>query len=405
MSKSKVMSLTMWFVVLLFYMYQSVIRVLPSALIPEIMEQLSIGADIFGHYAGIYYIGYNLSHIPLAIALDRFGVKKIIPICVILTAIGLLPIIYSDYWGFSIIGRMITGVGSSASVLGLFYIINNRFGQKHFTMVFGISATIGLLVTTYGSSIIYNLSLYGGWKNAIKTLFMLGILMAIICWIVLPKTTVVDNSKSVIEDLKEVLFNKKLILLCLFGGAMIGPLEGFADVWGTPFLSSVYSLEKSVSIQLPALIFTGMAIGLPLMGYIVDKTKKHYELAILSGVIMLVSFLYMLLGKVVENNLSTTMLVVGLFSSYQLIIVSLAGSIVRKKVSTLAITCANMIMMTFGYIFHVVIGNTIYKLWDGRMFNNVPLYNSEVFIYGLAIIPVGLTIGIIGFSFLKIRKY
>ena len=140
----------MWFLASFFYAYQYVIRVLPNIMMPEITQKFNIGADIFGQFSGIYYIGYAGIHIPIGLMLDRFGPKKVMPACGLLTVAGLLPLVFSELWVYPVIGRGLIGIGSSAAILGVFKIIRMSFKESQFTRMLGISVTIGLLGAMYG---------------------------------------------------------------------------------------------------------------------------------------------------------------------------------------------------------------------------------------------------------------
>ena len=87
-----------WFLVSFFYAYQYVLRVIPRVLMPDILEKFQIDVAIFGQFSGFYYLGYIIMHIPLGILLDRVGPKFILPCCIALITLGLLPLIYMDTW-------------------------------------------------------------------------------------------------------------------------------------------------------------------------------------------------------------------------------------------------------------------------------------------------------------------
>ena len=62
-----------------------------------------------------------------------------------------------------------------------------------------------------------------------------------------------------------------------------------------------------------------------------------------------------------------------------------------------------MIMMSFGYFFHRVIGMVLQHVWDGKhdIMGN-PIYSSDNLYNALMVLPISLAIAILGYSILVI---
>ena len=392
----------MWALASLFYAYQYVLRVLPNIMMPEIMEKFHIDAGIFGQFSGLYYIGYAGMHIPIGIMLDRFGPRVVMALSIILTIIGLVPLIYTDVWIYPSIGRALIGMGSSGAILGVFKVIRMGFPERHFTRMLGISVTIGLLGAIYGGQPVNYLLTIFGWERVLEVISIVGIMLAALTYISIPKhITQEAQSLNIWQDIKSVLTNSKVLAICLLGGLMVGPLEGFADVWGTEFLKSVYNFEDSIASTLPSFIFFGMCFGAPFLSYIADKTQAYYEVIAISALVMGVGFIMVLTGSLSATMLMIVFSIIGVMCAYQIPVIYKASTQVEEKVVGLTTACANMIIMFFGYFFHSSIGQLMDRFWDGQIINGAPVYNGEAFTYALAVIPVGLAIGGIGFVLLR----
>src|ERR1700738_4048264 len=131
-SVSKKVVWMVWIIASVFYAYQYILRVMPNIMLQDIMEQFGIGAATFGQFSGVYYVGYSLMHLPIGIMLDRYGPKKIMTGCILLTVAGLLPLLFSNHWIYPIAGRFLMGIGASAAILGVFKIIRMTFSEERF---------------------------------------------------------------------------------------------------------------------------------------------------------------------------------------------------------------------------------------------------------------------------------
>ncbi|NQY42190.1 MAG: MFS transporter [Legionellales bacterium] len=397
---------TVWFLGSIFYSYQYILRVLPNIIMPEILSKFQINADTFGQFSGMYYIGYSIMHIPIGMSLDRIGPKKVIPICVLLTISGLIPLIYSDIWIYPILGRVLMGIGSSGAILGVFKIIRICFSEDKFTRMLGLSVTIGLLGAIYGGQPVNYMMSILGWEYVLKLLLLIGVILALALFIFLPTNDQPEKKlqESVLSDVKKVLTNRKVLLICLLAGCMVGPLEGFADVWGTEFLKIVYNMEDNTASTLPSMIFLGMCFGAPVLSYIADKTKAYYQLLFISAFLMGAGFILLIYTRLPTSILTILFIFIGVLCAYQILSIYKATTCIEQQLFGVTTACANMIIMFFGYVFHSVIGLIIQKNWDGLVNNGIPIYSPNAFITGLIPIILGLFIAFAGYLFIFISE-
>lgn len=391
MSRSKTIAWMVWMIVSIFYAYQYILRVMPNIMLEDIMHQFNIDAAIFGQYSGIYYLGYCLMHLPIAIMLDRYGPKKVMTGCILLTAIGLLPIVFTDYWVYPIVGRAFIGMGSSAAILGAFKVIRMTFKEKHFTRMLSLSVTIGLIGAIYGGGPVSYMSHALGYQTVIQIFIALGIILAGLTYCIVPHMAPTPN-RAIGADIKEVLINPKVMALCICAGMMVGPLEGFADVWATEFLKEVYGFDTNIASYLPSMIFVGMCFGAPVLSFVAEKTGSYLGSIIGAGIVMAAIFMALILRVLTIDSMTINFLVVGICCAYQILALYKASTYVSEYVSGLTTAVANMIIMSFGYIFHTIIG-VIVDVYGGTD-------TTSAFIYGIGVIPVALGMGIIGFSIL-----
>jgi len=377
-----------WFLASIFYAYQYILRVLPNIMFNEFAEQFNIGAGLFGQFSGVYYIGYALMHLPIGILLDRFGPKKIMFLCILSTVIGMMPILYSHNWILALAGRTLVGIGSSAAILGTFKIIRMTFEERYFTRMLSFSVTIGLLGAIYGGGPVAYLSKIFGYQSVIFGLVIMGIILSCITYIMVPTAQPVKQ-KSIKEELFLVLKNPRVIMICLFAGMMVGPLEGFADVWGAEFFKIVYDIDKSQSSYLISMIFIGMCFGAPVLSLIAEKTNNYFGVIIGASFLMCIVFSFLLYFKISINIITISFILVGVCCAYQILAIYKASSYVPEHVVGITTAIANMIIMIFGYVFHTVIGAIIEVLGG--------VQNKTAFIYGISIIPITLLISMIGF--------
>lgn len=395
LSNSRMIAWAVWIIASVFYAYQYVLRVMPNIMLDDIMQQFDIGAATFGQFSGIYYIGYSLLHLPIGMMLDRYGPRIVMTGCILLNVVGLMPLLMSDYWIYPILGRFLIGVGSSAAILGLFKIIRMTFSEEKFPRMLSLSVTIGLIGAIYGGGPVSYMREEYGYQTVIQLFAVMGVALAFITYLIIP-TIQSTPQGTPLADIKEVITNRRVMGSCIFAGLMIGPMEGFADVWGTAFLKQIYGYDVTLAASLPSVIFIGMCVGGPLLSFIAEKVKNYLAAIIAAGTVLILVFLLLLAFNFTTTTLSIHFAIIGGCCAYQILAIYKASTYVRQEVAGLTTAVANMIIMIFGYAFHATMGSVINTMGGAG--------NSEAILYGIAVIPAGLLLGTAGFTVLLLTE-
>jgi predicted MFS family arabinose efflux permease len=391
LSSSRTVAWTIWMIASVFYAYQYILRVMPNIMLEEIMGQFHIGAATFGQFSGVYYIGYSLLHLPIGILLDRYGPRKVMSGCILLTVIGLSPLIFAEHWVYPVIGRILIGLGSSAAILGVFKIIRMTFQEARFARMLSITVMVGLLGAIYGGGPVSIMRDLLGYQTVIQMFAILGIALSVATYWIVPDVKSTSQS-SVWADVKEVINNRKLIGMCLCAGLMVGPLEGFADVWGTAFLKQAYGFEGTLAASLPSMIFIGMCFGSPVLNFIAEKVGSYLATIVAAGIIMVICFSSLLVAQLPSAILTVSFVMIGVCCAYQILAIYKASTYAREHVAGLSTALANMIIMIFGYAFHSLIGGIV-NAFGGPS-------NLQALIMGVSVIPIALAFGTLGFGLL-----
>ncbi len=395
----------LWSMGAFFYAYQYILRVCPSVMIDDIMAKFAIDAGDYGTFSGVYYLGYALMHLPIGILLDRFGPKWVMPGCVLISVLGILPLTLGSSWPMAIAGRFLVGAGSSGAILGVFKILRLYFPDSLFSRLLGFSVTVGLAGAIYGGYPVRALSLTMGWESVLMGVFVGGGVLALLMAFLTPtlKETDKGEDSSLFQDLKEVFSNKYVLGTALFAALMVGPLEGFADVWAFSYLVRVYGYDPAVASSLPSLIFIGMGVGSPILAYLAEKWKAYYPTTLACALGMAVFFGVLLLFQVSPWIVGVFFFLIGVLSAYQVLALYMNSKHLPDRLSGVVTAFTNMVIMSFGYVFHTLIAKIMVWQWDGAVKDCVPVYSPNSYVYGLGVIPVALVLAFFGFWWVKGR--
>lgn len=396
MDISRFTAWSMWLTVSFFYGYQYILRVMPNILMADIIERYKISASAFGQFSGLYYIGYAMMHIPLGIMFDRYGLKRVVPVCMLMTSIGLLPLIFTDILLYPLVGRMLIGMGSSAAILGIFKVIIFAFGTEKFTHMFSLSTIIGLAGAIYGGGPVSYMCKIMGYQFVVGFFAFIGACLAILTYFIMPHIPA-HTTTSAFSDIRDVLLTKKVIIICLCSGLFVGTIEGFADVWASTFLKLRYGLSEGLAASLPAVIFLGMCFGGPFLSFIAKKTKNYIGTIIAAGFTIMIGFTILVSGLMPNYYVPIIFGFIGVASAYKILALYKTTTYLDDRLASLAAAVVNMVVMFFGYLFHTSIGLVVNAMGGAK--------NPQALAWGVAVIPIAASIGLIGFIFVGFHDY
>lgn len=397
-----------WLLASLFYAFQMTLRVLPAIMSVEIMNKFNLDIKAFGMLAGFYYLGYAGGQIPIGLMLDKYQPKYVIAGCIILCISGLGLLAASENVEFAYLARLLIGLGSVAGILGSVKTIND-FYPKNETLMLGFTVLIGVIGAIFGGRpVIKLLNLYS-MEEVLMQIAVIGLILAALIIVFYNKDVSSQATKnSQISSKLKYIFRKWQIWLAgLCGGLMVGPLEGFADVWGVNYFQQVHLITKENASDASFLIFLGLGIGGPILGYLNQISKNYLRLIASCGGLMIILFMIILNYAPIKYQLILPLtFLIGLFSAYQVIVFSLAGRYAPQDMVGVATSVINMFIMSFGFVFHYIIGYILHNYFTAtKTLLGYKAYSMQAYNYAFSVIIIGLIIGSLGFMFLhKIAK-
>lgn len=395
--------IALWAVATTFFAFQFILRLTAGILREDIMQKFAVDTSAFGTLAGYYYLGYAGMQIPLGIMLDKFNFRVVTAFAILLTVISTLTFVLADNWNIVLFGRFLMGAGSAVGFLAVAKVIALFFEEKHHALMIGFSFTFGLMGAVFGGTPMKLLFNNFGYYNTFISLACAGAVIASIVLMVsdkrIERVENSPNSHPSFRKIMKLLLNPKIILVGIAGGFMVGPLEGFADVWAMPFFQHVHHLSENDAIFVSSLVFMGMCVGGPLLAYAAQKIGSNILVIASTGVLTFIVFLIIFFAPGMSSYiLGGLMFYLGILCCYQVLVFAFASDMVDSSCAGMAIAIINCLNMSFGYLFHKTISVVIGKYWTGMTnLAGLPVYDYEAYIYSLMIIPVGCLVGTIIF--------
>jgi MFS family permease len=416
----------MWIIPSIFFMFQFIPRLWLGQNADHIRGQLSIDWQCFGYINALYYFGYAGMQIPVAMMLDRFQPRYVISSLIALLSLSFLAFTLTDNWMVAAGARFFIGIGSAAGFLGVSKIISQWFDRKTYSKLLGISIAFGILGAVYGGGPTYVLVQKYGVDTVAFGIVGVGLALALAVFFSVrsPEKSHENNEKLTIAHLKELISSPTIWILGAVNLLLVGPLEGFADLWGERYLVDYFGFEKTRALELVSFIFIGLISASPITPWI-GKKIGDYALINVCGLGIVLCFMVLFMHWAPSWwGVATTLFMMGAFSAYQTNLLSAGSEMVRPVLMGVTIAFLNSWNMSGGSVFHPLVGmimdsgktgesnlmgDIIAFLDSWNIFGGATgqsnLVSESTYIAALSTIPLAATIGVVLMFFIGIIHY
>lgn len=389
----------------LFYCYQFVLRVSPNVMNNELMKDFAIDATTFGTMIAFYSWSYAGIQIPLGIALDRFGPGRLLTIASLICALSCFLFSLSTSPYLASFSLFVMGLGSACGFLGSIKIGTIWFPPSHLARVIAVIMIFGTIGAGLGGSPLSMLTDYLGWQNTMQFLGGVGIVIAMLMYLIVGRTPVplvYEPTKSVFAGLRRVLRSPQAWLISIYSMLMYTPIIIMGVAWGVPFILSAYDVDEKLAATVITTMFIGAALGSPFFSMLSDRMKRRNQPMVIGAV---ASFSIYCIILFVPGISLTLMYVLFFAAGFSYTAKSLSFTsiceIMPQSSSAVAVGFINTITMATGALFHPLMGKMLVYHWDGTIVDGVTVYSQSDYQFALAIIPVCLGLSMLVIRFIR----
>lgn len=384
-----------WLTAAIFFFYAWVLRVAPSVMIDELMRDFAVGAGAIGNLSAFYFYAYAGLQIPIGMMIDRFGPRRLVTVSAALCALGCLVVAWSpSFWGVAA-GRFLIGGSAAFSLVGAIAVAGQWFPANRFALLSGLAMMMGMAGGVFGQAPVRLLLERTDWRSVMVLLAGGGLLIAVSAF-----ATVRDRRRGsgglgqVLSGLGQVVANRQTWLISIAGLGATGPLLGFGGLWGVPFLSEAYGLDRATAATMTSTIFIGWGVGAPFLGWLSDRLGCRRPpfaagMALAAASIATLVFVPGLpLPAVVALCFAC-----GFGGSGQIISFAAARENNPVHLSGTAIGFLNGMVTGAGALYQPLIGWLLDLNWTGRIEGGARVYELATYRLALSVIVVGACIG------------
>jgi MFS family permease len=263
-------------------------------MVPELTSTFALTTLGISSLIGLYYYTYSIFAIVAGAALDRLGPKYVIPLGILVTALGAIMFGLGTQWEAEG-GRLLQGAGSAFSFTGAVYLATHGFASRYLATAIGFTQCFGMLGGSTGQfavgPLIHSLI---SWQQFWITAGGGLVILAVVILIATPsghdaRLSGSGSLLSMFKPYKTVLSNPQSYLCGLAAGLLFLPTTIGDMIWGVPFLRDGLGVDYAEAVNRATMVPLGWVIGCPLLGYIADKIGRRKPVLIGGALLMLVA--------------------------------------------------------------------------------------------------------------------
>ena len=322
---------------------------------PQLRLEFDLGASGIGFLTGIYFISFAAVQIPVGIAIDYFGPKRVQIVLLSVAAIGGVVFAFGNNFLELAIGRLLIGIGVAGGIVSVLSANAIWFKPDQQPLMNSIGVCFGGLGALSATLPMELLLSFVSWRELFISVSVFTIALVVFIWFVVPDKRVALSESKTFRAHYEIFV--QIFMDSYFWRIGFLIITGFAayisyqSLWAGPWLRDVGGFERLARAEILLLVQLGMFTGILFGGLLADRVAsrgKALERLISIGVVLyFLCQIGLILGLIMFASI--LWFGFGFFGSVLFLTYSLYGQYYPASVNGRVNTANNLLM--FGLVF------------------------------------------------------
>jgi predicted MFS family arabinose efflux permease len=283
---------------------------------PVLAAELGLSAVELGVLAACMFASYAVVQLPLGVALDALGARRVQAGLMTLTAIGFAIFALSPDFAGLVLARIVLGVGISAGLMAVIKANADWFERRRVAHVTGIATAVGALGSTLTTAPVQAALPVLGWRGVFWGLCLLALAVAL--WIFLsvpdkprapgPARTLrgdIALSGRILSSRTFWRFGPAVATLSMFNFAYMG-------LWAGPWLRDVAGMDGPARAGVLFLYTFAMVAGSMIAGSAASRADAAGLPRFLVPIVSLAGLVVLQAGLMLQPSQPTVVIVLWL---------------------------------------------------------------------------------------------
>ncbi|MCK6389170.1 MAG: MFS transporter [Zoogloea sp.] len=353
------------------YYLSYLLRTVNAVISPDLTGELGLSAADLGLLTSTYFFAFGLAQIPVGIALDRFGPRRVEAALLLITGLGAVLFATGDGLPTLASARGLIGLGVSACLMGGLKGFTLWFPREKLASMTGYIMSCGALGAVTASAPLEALLPFIGWRGAFWMVAALSVGSAALIFFSMPDKDGSHGSETLQEALRgvrEVLVAREFWGFSGQSAFFTGGFMALQGLWAVPWLMEVNGYSRALAADHLFWLNIGMLAGqLSIGAWATPLARRGFTPLHMMQVGLFVSML--ILGLIILGVGPTLPLwcVLGYVSSTGAQMYGVVAGLFPMKLSGRVTTCINLMAFVGAFAVQWGLGGLLDLLRAGGM--------------------------------------
>lgn len=387
--------------------YKYILQVYPGVITSQLMQVFHVSGAGLGNLAATFFYSYLVAQLFVGVLLDKFGTRYLATGSLLISAFGAYLFSQTSDLLVAEFARLLMGFGAAFATVGYMKMAAMWFPPERFAFVGGLLATAAMAGALFGEAPLSWLVDHSGWRQALEWCGLLGIVFALLFFTVARDNTAAmaaHDQQPILPRVKRVFLNKQNWLVTIYSGLAFSPVAVFGGLWGNPFLQEAYHISHTGAASLISMVFIGLAIGGPALGYLADAFTGRKPMMFAGTLLAFVCILAVIYLPGQPYWLLSVLLFGFGFGVGSFMLGFAVGTANNERV--LAATVVAMINTgdaIMGAFTEPLVGKLLDLGWHGKLVDGARYFLVQDYHFALALLPVYLLVATVLVKFIQVK--
>lgn len=246
------------------YYLSYLLRTVNAVISPALTAELQLGAAHLGLLTSTYFLAFGAAQIPVGIALDRYGPRRVEAALLLLTALGSVLFALGEGFGMLAGARALIGVGVSACLMGALKGFAMWYPPERQTSMTGFIMAAGALGALTATAPVEAMLPLFGWRGVFWLIAAVALGIAIAIMLALPDQApqaARESIGSALRSVGSIFVAPGFLRYAASSTFFTGGFMAIQSLWAVPWLMHGNGFDLPQAARTLMVLNVGMLSG------------------------------------------------------------------------------------------------------------------------------------------------